>query len=144
MVKTQRREARILAVQALFQLDAQGEGFLEQVAGFLGETGRGQDVIDHADGLARGAWGVRARIDELIGQASEHWAVDRITPVDRSVLRLAVYEMMAPGGPPPAVAIDEAIELAKQFGEADSPQFVNGVLDAVRRWLADAGEPTND
>jgi len=139
-VKTKRREARILAVQALFQLDAQGEDFLEQVAGFLGDSGQGPEVVDGADRLTRGAWARREPIDVLIGGVSEHWAVDRMAAADRSILRLAVSEMMAPDGPPSAVVIDEAIELGKRFGAADSPQFINGVLDAVRKCLeASAG-----
>jgi len=139
-VKTKRRQARILVVQALFQLDAQGDDFLEQVAGFLGDSGQGPDVVDDADRLTRGAWAGRDRADALIGGASEHWAVDRMGAADRSILRLAVSEMMAPDGPPAAVVIDEAIELGKRFGGAESPQFINGVLDAVRKRLeASAG-----
>ncbi len=125
-------------MQALFQLDAQGDSVLEQLAGFMDETSDDPDVTAYARHLTQGTWTRHVDIDERIAQASEHWSVDRMAPVDRSILRLAVFELMHPDGPPPAVVIDEAIELGKQFGALDSPQFVNGVLDAVRKRL---GEP---
>jgi N utilization substance protein B len=124
-------------MQALFQLDAQGDGFLDQLAEFLRDANQEPSASSHADFLVREAWKWRDDIDALIGRASEHWSVDRMPPVDRSILRLAVCEMMQPGGPPAAVAIDEAIELGKQFGGLDSTQFINGVLDAVRKQLSD-------
>jgi transcription antitermination protein NusB len=134
-VKTKRREARILAMQALFQLDAQSEDFFGQLDDFLRESSESREVVDYADRLARGTWAHRARIDLLIGQASEHWSIDRMPPVDRSILRLAVHELIELGDPPAAVVIDEAIELGKVYGDADTPQFINGVLDAVRKTL---------
>ena len=70
-------------------------------------------------------------IDKLISAALQHWDLKRITPIDRAILRLAVCEMMYIDETPPKVAINEAIELAKTFGEAESPQFVNGILDRL-------------
>jgi N utilization substance protein B len=69
----------------------------------------------------------------LITQALTNWRFDRIAAVDRNILRLATYELMVEKATPTAVILDEAIEMAKRFGEADSGPFVNGVLDAVRR-----------
>ena len=134
-MKIKRRKARILAVQALFQLDAQGDDFLDQLDGFLSEASQDTAVIGYAAHLARGAWAARTRLDDLIGQASLHWHLDRIAPVDRSILRMAAFELLSPD-PPPAVVIDEAIELARKFSGQDSPKFVNGVLDEVRKRLA--------
>ena len=82
-------------------------------------------------------WGVRgelAGIDALIARHADHWRIERMAVVDRNVLRLAVYELHYTGRPP-AVAIDEAVELARRFGGERSPAFVNGVLDAVARSL---------
>jgi transcription antitermination protein NusB len=134
-VKTKRREARILAMQALFQLDAQGDSFLDQIDVFLSEAGCEPDVVAYANELTRRAWSQRDEIDAMVGKASQHWAIHRMPPVDRSILRMSAAEMMQSKPPPPAVVIDEAIELGKQFGGVDSPQFINGVLDAVRKQL---------
>jgi N utilization substance protein B len=129
-------------MQALFQLDAQGDGFLGELGEFFSDSSNDSGVIERAEHLTRGAWADKARIDEWIAQASEHWSIGRMAPVDRSILRLAVFEMTGQGATPVVVAIDEAIEIAKEFGEAESPQFINGLLDAVHRRLSAAGSPT--
>jgi N utilization substance protein B len=86
-----------------------------------------------AEALARGAWASREQADEAIRAVARHWTLERIAAVDRNVLRLGYYELAREPQTPPAVVIDEAVELAKRFGEADSGAFVNGVLDAIRR-----------
>lgn len=73
-------------------------------------------------------------IDAAITRSAEHWRIERMPAVDRNILRLAVYELLHTGTPP-AVAIDEALELARQFSGEESVHFVNGVLDGVRRSL---------
>lgn len=80
----------------------------------------------------------RGRIDALLAAHATHWRLERMAAVDRNLLRLAVYEM-AWGGTPASIAIDEAIELARRFGSERSPAFVNGVLDAIARTLAQGG-----
>lgn len=85
-----------------------------------------------AERLARGAQAEYARLDEEIMKVSENWRLDRIAAIDKSILRLAAYELMREPGTPSSVVIDEAVELAKRFGEAGSPAFVNGVLDAIK------------
>jgi N utilization substance protein B len=84
--------------------------------------------------LARGAASRIAELDRHITAHSEHWRVERMPAVDRSILRLAVFELMS-GAVPAAVVIDEAIELARRFSGDDSLKFINGVLDAVRKDL---------
>ena len=79
-----------------------------------------------------------AEVDRQISEHAEHWRMERMPAVDRNILRLAVYEMVY-GGTPAAVAIDEAIELARKFSNEESVPFVNGVLDAVNRGLGQAG-----
>jgi N utilization substance protein B len=86
-----------------------------------------------AERLARGAHGQVARIDDAIATASTHWRLERIAAVDRNILRIAAYELMLEPATPSSVILDEAVEMAKRFGEADSPPFVNGVLDAIMR-----------
>ena len=87
------------------------------------------------DGLVAGAVEHVEELDRRITQHAAHWRVDRMTLVDRNILRLAVYEMVHSGTPAPVV-IDEALELARRYSNEESVLFVNGVLDAVRRDLA--------
>ena len=88
-----------------------------------------------AERLARGAQAHAPRLDGLIAEAATNWRFERIAAVDRNLLRLGAYELDMERDTPPSVVIDEAVEIAKRFGEADSPAFVNGVLDAVRRMV---------
>ncbi len=93
-----------------------------------------------AEGLLRGTLDALERIDPLIESAADNWRLSRMAVIDRLVLRLAVYELLA-AETPAAVVIDEAIELARTFSDEPSPRFVNGVLDAVRLRLdEDRGE----
>lgn len=91
--------------------------------------------------LVRGTVANIEEIDGRISRHAEHWRIERMPAVDRNVLRLAIYEM-AHAGTPAAVTIDEALELARKFSNEESVQFVNGVLDAVRRELGAAGTAT--
>jgi transcription antitermination protein NusB len=86
-----------------------------------------------AETLARGAQRDVGALDAAITSALTNWRFDRVAAVDRNILRIATYELLHEPQTPSAVIIDEAVEMAKRFGEADSPAFVNGVLDAVRR-----------
>ena len=96
-----------------------------------------------AERLARGASARSEALDAQIAEAATHWRIERIAPVDRTILRLGAYELAEEAATPAAVVLDEAVELAKRFGEADSPAFVNGVLDAIHKRVrgATAGEP---
>lgn len=99
-------------------------------------------VRDFAERLVHETLGDLPRIDSLISQASHNWRIDRIGAVDRNILRLAIGEMIHDASTPPAVVIDEAIEIAKTYGESESHQFVNGILEGVRRRLgAESGVP---
>jgi N utilization substance protein B len=122
-----RRRGRELALQALYQLDVGGadlEGFWEHTEGSPEARVFGRELV-------RGVLDERARIDELLAAAAEHWRLDRLPHVDRNILRVATYELLRPGDVPASVVIDEAIEIAKRFGGRESPPFVNGVLDQV-------------
>jgi N utilization substance protein B len=91
--------------------------------------------------LVRGTVQHAAAIDEQISKHAEHWRMERMPIVDRNVLRLAVFEMIH-AGTPAAVTIDEALELARKFSNEESVQFVNGVLDAIRRGAPDSRSPS--
>ncbi len=81
--------------------------------------------------LVEGAWDNRKQIDTLIGSCAENWSVERMSRVDKSILRMAVYELLYCRDIPPKVAINEAIDLGKLFGSENSGAFINGVLDAL-------------
>lgn len=92
-----------------------------------------QDIRDYARQLLSGIKQYQDMIDTKIAAACEHWRLDRITHVDRNILRVGIYEMLFVPDVPPRVSIDEAIELGKKYGNEDSRSFINGVLDKVMR-----------
>ena len=92
-----------------------------------------EDERVYADGLVSGTIARVAEADELIGAHARNWRVERMAVVDRLVLRLAVYELLARPETPAAVVINEALELARTFSGEDPVPFINGVLDAVRK-----------
>jgi transcription antitermination factor NusB len=128
-----RTRARELAMQALYQLDVQGQeafGFLER---FFIENEPDDSVRRLAREWTKGAWENLARCNELIASSTIKWQMSRLSTVDKSILRLAVFQLEFCRDIPPKVVINEAIELAKKFSAEKSPAFVNGVLDAVLR-----------
>ena len=132
-----RTKARECALQMLYQWDMTREP-MDRVAGLFWQVRSGTDEMKAmAERLARGAQADLERLDEASGKALTRWRFERVAPLDRNVMRIASYELLHEPQTPAAVVIDEAVELAKRFGEADSPAFVNGVLDAVRRAVRD-------
>jgi len=129
-----RRLAREHALQALFQIDLTGDEAPDVLRGFW--EGRAVDPAARAftERLVEGVMRERERVDERIREVAERWRLERMPVVDRNVLRVAVYELLE-GDAPPAVVIDEAIEVAKRFGSEESGSFVHGLLDAVRARL---------
>jgi len=128
---SKREQGRVLAVQALYQWDLRGEEFDAGAADFLAESTRDSEVFFFARELTFGAHEFAADADRWIMQAAAHWEMKRMAAVDRNILRLAIYEMLGREDIPVRVAIDQAIELAKRFGSAESGAFVNGILDRV-------------
>jgi len=132
-----RTRARELVMQALYSLDVQGDAAFDCVTEFLAESGADEQTRRIAAEWTRGAWGDAAACDELIKSAAIKWQFQRLSPVDRSILRLAVYQLARCPGIPPKVAINEAIELAKKFSTEKAPGFINGVLDTIHRKLTE-------
>jgi N utilization substance protein B len=132
-----RHRARERSLQILFQWDARKGPIEEAISSFYdtlySEQSESRPQPDEfVERLVRGVVENIADIDRRLAQHAENWRIERMPAVDRNVLRLAIYEMMALATPPP-VAIDEAIELARRFSGEDSVQFINGVLDAAKR-----------
>jgi N utilization substance protein B len=95
-------------------------------------------VKTFAGELVRGTIADVERVDALIGSHARNWRMDRLAVIDRLILRMAVWELTRQAETPPPVVLNEAIELARAFGTDDSVRFVNGVLDGVRKTLAEA------
>lgn len=135
-----RHRGREQAVQWLYQWELSGLDLDDVLS-------RERQVDLHAPDRERDAWakalvrGTAAeigRIDPLIADHATNWRIERMAAVDRAILRLGVYELIATPDTPPAVVIDEAVELARTFSADQAVAFVNGVLDAVHRGLAAA------
>jgi transcription antitermination factor NusB len=126
-----RTRARELAMQILYQLDVQGPVVLEGLTDFLIENEPNLSVRKLAAEWTKGTWENLSACDELISGSTIKWQLSRLSMVDKSILRLAVFQLKFCPDMPPRVVINEAIELAKKFSTDKSPAFVNGVLDAV-------------
>lgn len=135
-----RRRARELALQFLYQYDAlyspsqDSQGLEEQLSFFLDSNGvRAQgETMDFCTALVMGTCKNLSHIDEIIGRFSEHWRLSRMSNIDRNIMRLSVYELMYLSNIPPAVTINEAVELGKRYGTEESGAFINGILDKIR------------
>lgn len=128
-----RTKARECAFQMLYQWEITGLEMEKVIESFWSVRRTTSPTRAMADRLATGARSRVEEIDSAIAEAASNWRLDRIAPVDRTILRLGTFELIGEPDTPVAVVLDEAVELAKRFGEGTSPAFVNGVLDAIRR-----------
>ena len=127
----QRRKARVLALQALYELDSVPHKQEEVVSRLVVELKASAAVARFATELVDGVIENRPRIDDVLVQVAPAWPLDQIPPIDRNILRLAIYEVLIDNRVPMRAAINEAVELAKEFGGENSPKFINGVLGSV-------------
>jgi N utilization substance protein B len=135
---TRRSRAREVALQLLFQRDQNPSVARDAVERFAGDRLKSPELATFCLGLYDGVVAHLDDIDRRLTAAAENWRLPRMAAVDRNVLRLGAYELLHTPETPAAVAFDEAIELARRYGSADSPGFVNGVLDRLRRDLTPA------
>ena len=133
-----RRRARERALQFLFGLEFTRYPWEEVIDRFWDTRPSKPSVKQYAIQLIRGVQENLPVLDEQIAAALQNWSANRVGRVERAILRIALYEMCHEPDVPVAVAINEAIELAKSFGTEDTPRFVNGVLDRLRRTSDDA------
>lgn len=129
---SKRHQIRQLALQMLYQLDARGEDDREQIEQSIHDAPHGDTTKREAIDLAHAAWRGRDTLDQAVAELAPDWPTHRQPPVDRAILRLAGFEL-AEGLTPTAVVIDEAVELAKEFGSERSGAFINGVLDKIAK-----------
>jgi N utilization substance protein B len=159
MTAGKRRTAREMAVQMLYQCDLgssplphvfntfdlteylareapepderRGQPSAEELSDAGKRRQRAEEAFEYAQELVRGTTDNLQKIDDLIRGQADNWRLERMPPVDRNILRLAVYEMLHENETPKLVVLDEAIELAKKFGSEQSGRFVNGLLDGL-------------
>jgi N utilization substance protein B len=132
---TTRRRARELAFRVVFQSEAAGGTLAEAWALRQEEERPGKDARALVEDVIGVLGSRREEVDEILRGCAEHWTLERLAATDRAVLRAAIAELLARPGTPARVVLDEAIEVAKRFGAADSGRFVNGVLDRAARRL---------
>jgi N utilization substance protein B len=132
-----------LVLQGLCCLDAQGSKALELVVAFIDDSRDSPETISAARRLLQQAFADCPACDELLARHARHWELSRLAMVDRNILRLATSELRA-GQVPYKAVISEAIALAKEFSSAESPRFVNGVLDAVAREVRGGAEDLSE
>ena len=124
-----RRQAREIALQALYLVDVAGTAVPEAFAIVNRREDReDENTLEFALSLLEGAAGKRAEIDAHIAATAENWPIKRMAAVDRNVLRLAAYELAYERGTPVGVVIDEAIEIVRKYSTEDATKFVNGIL----------------
>jgi len=128
-----RREAREASIQFLFSHDLNDETLPDQCADFWELRKARKKVQDFANDLIKGVFEHRDELDRAIDAASKNYTIDRLSAIDRNILRLATYEILHRDDIPAPVTINEAIEIAKRFGTVESAGFVNGVLDGIQR-----------
>ncbi|RLB55023.1 MAG: transcription antitermination factor NusB [Deltaproteobacteria bacterium] len=126
-----RRKGREAALQILFQIDVSEHSAEQALRNYWATLAATREGEAFTDALVRGWWDAREDVDEIIRNVSQHWRIERMTRVDRNILRLATYELKALPEIPRRVTLNEAVELAKRFGAEGSAGFVNGVLDRI-------------
>jgi transcription antitermination protein NusB len=140
-----RRKARECALQMLFAADVADtdpEQVLRTYWSELGDADTEDAARDFATRLAAGTLSRLEELDERIRSRAEHWRIPRMAIVDRNILRLAVYEFLYEPTPR-TVAINEALEIARRFSTYEATQFINGILDAIKRDLDEQQPQTN-
>ena len=126
-----RRSSRELALKFLYQFELNGEDLDEQIKLFLERNSSQEDVANFMKELVVSLIDKMEEIDEIIQKFSDHWILDRMTVIDRNILRMGACELLFNFSTPPKVVINEAIDIAKKYGNEDSPEFINGILDKV-------------
>ena len=138
-----RRKARELAVQVLFNLEFSSDSPADVFDLICEMFHSGKSIKSFSKELVLGVCEKRKDLDELIAHASKNWRLDRMSRLDKCILRLAAFEILFMEDIPPKVSIDEAVEIGKKFGSDGSGGFINGVLDNIYNKLVEQGRLEN-
>ena len=130
-----RTQARECALQILYQLDITKNDYRDSLKLYWQnqEELPADDIREFAESLVKGVMDNIATLDETISKYATNWQINRMAIVDRNILRIATYELLFLKDIPPKVSINEAIDIAKKYGEKDSGKFVNGILDKINK-----------
>jgi len=129
-----RTKARECALQVLYQVDVTKDDYQTCLDDFwASKKDLDSSITEFASGLVRGAIENLEKIDKIISAYATNWQIGRMAIVDRNILRLATYELLFLSDIPPKVSINEAVDIAKKYGDRDSGKFVNGILDKISK-----------
>ena len=126
-----RRQARIIALQTLYEYDTAKHDVASVLERHVEERRLAPAVVDYANELVQGVLAHLAQIDATIEEAAHEWPLAQMARIDKNILRLAIYEILYNNAVPAKAAINEAVELAKRFGSDTSSRFINGVLGTI-------------
>lgn len=126
-----RRKAREVALQVLYQMDILKIDAKEAIELFWDNFEAPENIKDFSVHLIEGTWNRIEEIDDVIRSCSENWSLERMAKVDKSILRMSVFELLHCDDIPPKVTLNEAIDLGKEYGSENSGSFINGILDAL-------------
>lgn len=132
-----RRKSREIAIQILYQLEINETDIEDAVASYWNAYEPSPELKEFSSHILKGVFRHRKVIDSMISKTSNHWSLRRMPPVDRSILRAAIFEILYCPDIPIKVSIDEAIELAKKYGTEKSSAFINGILDKIAHQYPD-------
>jgi len=127
--------ARECALKILYRVEISKESVDSSLKDFWSKSAESvnKEAHDFADSLVKGTCGNLKAIDDVISKYADNWNISRMAVIDRNIMRMSVYEMLYRDDIPPNVSINEAIELAKKYGDVDSGKFVNGILDKIKK-----------
>jgi len=134
-----RRSSRELALKFLYQFELNEGNIDEQMKLFLERNSSHDEVDTFMKKLVVSTLKQIKEIDEIIQRFSNNWVLDRMTVIDRNILRIGTCELLYNFSTPPKVAINEAVDIAKKYGNEDSPEFVNGILDKIYKKIGQKG-----
>ena len=135
-----RRQARELAMQALFYMDMRNNASVEMLERFCGNFNPSKKARPFFRMLVNGVLEAGGELDALIKRFSKNWDINRMSCVDRNVMRIAVFELLYCDDIPPKVSINEAVDVGKKFGTEESGAFINGIMDSIRGELEKEGK----
>ena len=135
-----RTQAREYALQILYQIDVRNDPEDKILVDFWKNIETEPEVSDFAAKIVIGTIRNKKKIDDMITKYASNWKLSRMAVIDRNVLRMAAYELLFCEDIPPKVSINEAVDLAKKFGDTESGKFVNGILDKINKEEAAGGK----
>ena len=125
--------ARESALKILYRIEIAKDSVESSIADFWSRETYDEEVKDFANSLVKGTHENLSSIDEIISRHAENWGIKRMAVIDKNILRMGTFEMLYRDDIPFKVSINEAVELAKKYGDIDSGKFVNGILDKIRK-----------